>query len=120
LKLNIISFPKIEKSRTESFQKAQNGLKLVPVSLIKGETSNLLLDWLIATIEESRNPLPRLSALEVLSDSILNYMKCFDDSSSDRGKSQLMNLICKFFNYDISEASYVVELIRLNKSLNTR
>lgn len=117
IKLNL-SEPPSKFEQPFEFQQVVHLASPVSTDTILSEFDTAL-DWLLISKENSQMPLPGLPAIQVLSDSLLNYLNHFSTKTTNYGTARLKTLIDRYMDYDISEAQYLFELKKL-KSAVTR
>lgn len=77
----------------------------------------VLLDWLITAHTEVKTPLPGLTAIDLLSDAIYQYLALPNHTVNPRACSRLRGLINKFMDYDVTAQGYVNALVAFKKTV---
>ena len=114
LKLNIATEP-AEGPTTSEFRA---GLSIAHPDASRATATEIeiLLDWLITAHTEVKTPLPGLTAIDLVSDAIYQYLALPNRMENRKACSRLKSLINKFMDYDLTAQGYVNALIALKKT----
>lgn len=113
LKLNITNEPTEDTSITEF----PAGLSIENPEADRATSPEIvvLLDWLITAHSEVKIPLPGLTAVDLISDAIDQYLALSFHTVNRKACSRLKHLINKFMDYDITTQMYLKALVDFKK-----
>lgn len=114
LKLNIATEP----AEGPTIAEFRAGLSIAHPDASRAPATEIeiLLDWLISAHTEVKTPLPGLTAIDLLSDGIYQYLALPNRIENLKACSRLKSLINKFMDYDLTAQGYVNALVALKKT----
>ncbi|BBO27235.1 hypothetical protein AltI4_16230 [Alteromonas sp. I4] len=114
LKLNIATEP----AEGPTIAEFRAGLSIAHPEASRAPATEIeiLLDWLISAHTEVKTPLPGLTAIDIVSDAIYQYLVLPNRMENRKACSRLKSLINKFMDYDLTAQGYVNALIALKKT----